>query len=91
MTVEIFTLILLLVVLVALIATTTKLHNMIQEAREVAGRQIAVSLRLESMVARMEDATQIVAKNLASSIDRADRADGAVPGASADAALRTGQ
>lgn len=47
--------------------------------------------RLEATVDRMEAATKVVADNLAASINRADHADDAIPGASADAALRTGE
>lgn len=90
MNLEIATILLMAVLVIALIKTTTVLYSVAQQAEEANDEKRILLNRLEATVNRMEKATKVVAENLASSIDRADHADDAIPGASADAALRTG-
>lgn len=63
----------------------------VEAAAAVVAAELVADTRLDDVVTtqdRMERATEVVADNLEASIDRADSADDAVPGKSADAALR---
>lgn len=86
MTVEIATLFLMLVILIVMFVFAKNLRESIQDVKEVNAEKMQLLNRLERTVDRMEEASSIFATNLASSIDRADNADDAIPGASADAA-----
>ncbi len=75
-----------------------KLAIELELARELAAqdrvqitRLIVLMQRLSTSVDRLEQTSKHVASDLAASISRADQAPTEVPGAGADAALRSGQ
>lgn len=87
---EIIILIVLAVLVIALISFARQFHDLMQRLANQVEADRVQQERLEATVDRLEAGAGVVAKNLASSIDRADAADDTVPGSSADAALRTG-
>lgn len=90
MIVEAITLGVLVILVLAQLFLAHELRESIQEVKKTNMIEMHLLMRLEKTVARIEAADKIVAHNLSDSVSRADLADDAIPGASADAALRTG-
>jgi hypothetical protein len=86
---QVLTVMLMLIIVVFLIRTAYLLNHAAATAERSKEDYMHLLRRLEKTITRMENATGVVAHDLAESVARADATDGP-DGAAADAALRTG-